>query len=300
MPTALIGIDWGTTRLRGFRIGGEGALLERRESALGISQIREGAFDQALCALIADWQPKRGSTPILMCGMIGSRQGWKEAPYAHCPAGAAEIAAGMIEVRWGRGRRAWIAPGLTCRDATGVPDVMRGEEVQILGTLDRLAPTGTTWICLPGTHSKWAKVEGGRIVEFATYMTGEVFAVMKAHSILGRMMAEAAVDLEAFDAGVRRAREPGGLLHHLFGVRTRGLFGDLTDDRSAAYLSGLMIGHEIASVPWLAGSVHILGAEQLGTLYVVALRCFGIEASRLDADAAVGGLYRLARTLPNH
>jgi 2-dehydro-3-deoxygalactonokinase len=206
----------------------------------------------------------------------------------------------MVEVGWGDHRRAWIAPGLTCRDATRVPDVMRGEEVQILGALDQLSGSGRTWVCLPGTHSKWAEVEDGRVLAFATHMTGEVFAVMKGHSILGRMMTDAPVDLESFEAGVRRARDPGGLLHHLFGVRTCGLLGDLANERSAAYLSGLLIGHEIASVPKLAGNVHLLGAEQLTALYRVALRCFGVEASLLDPDAVVRGLYRLAQSLSRH
>jgi 2-dehydro-3-deoxygalactonokinase len=232
-----------------------------------------------------------------MSGMIGSRQGWKEAPYAQCPAGANEIAARMVEVRWGVSRNAWIVPGLSCRDAQGVPDVMRGEETQILGALNDVVER-SAWVCLPGTHSKWVHLEGDRITHFATYMTGEVFAVMKAHSILGRMMADADLDPVAFGSGVLRAREAGGLLHHLFGVRTRGLTGDLSDDDSAAYLSGLLIGHELAALPRQRGTVYLLGAPRLMRLYTEALKCYGVDTSILDADAAVRGLFNLAQMLP--
>jgi 2-dehydro-3-deoxygalactonokinase len=232
-----------------------------------------------------------------MSGMIGSRQGWKEAPYAECPAGVKEIAARLVEVQWGISRSAWIVPGLSCRDPQGVPDVMRGEETQILGAIDDVSER-SAWVCLPGTHSKWAHLEGGRIAHFATYMTGEVFAVMKAHSILGRMMADADVDPVAFESGVLRAREPGGLLHHLFGVRTRGLFGDLSDSDSAAFLSGLLIGSELAAVPRLTGTVYLLGAPQLTHLYAEALKCYGVDTKILDADAAVRGLFKLGQMLP--
>jgi 2-dehydro-3-deoxygalactonokinase len=229
--------------------------------------------------------------------MIGSRQGWKEAPYAQCPAGAKEIAACMVEVRWGSSRSAWIVPGLRCRDMQGVPDVMRGEETQILGALDDVLEHSAR-ICLPGTHSKWVQLEGGRMTRFATHMTGEVFAVLKAHSILGRMMTTADFDPVAFQSGVLRARERGGLLHHLFGVRSRGLVGDLTDDDSAAYLSGVLIGHELAAIPRLTGAVYLLGVPQLARLYAEALKTYGVDAGLLDPDSAVNGLFKLAQTLP--
>ena len=184
----------------------------------------------------------RATTPVVMSGMIGSRQGWVEVPYAACPAGLDEIAAGMRKVAWNRGE-AWIAPGLTCRDEAGIPDVIRGEETQILGVLDQLG-AGRHTICLPGTHSKWVEVENSRIVRFSTHMTGEAFAVFKAHSILGRMMKDGVTDQDAFADGVRRSADGGGMLHHLFGVRSRGLFGELQESASASYLSGLLIGHE--------------------------------------------------------
>jgi len=287
----MIAIDWGTSNFRAYRLAADGAVLDKRSAPLGILAVKDGRFAEALESQVRDWLDA-GGTPVIMSGMIGSRQGWKEAPYAHCPAGLPEIAAGMVRVEWNR-RSAWIAPGLTCRDQSGIADVMRGEEVQILGALDALREP-MAWICLPGTHSKWARVEAQRITYFATHMTGEVFAVMKAHSILGRMMSDGTHDMAAFEAGLQRAGDDGGLLHHLFGVRTRGLFGELAAEHAAAYLSGMLIGHELRSVPSQTGVVYVLGAQYLAQLYLHALRIRGFQPSLLDPDAVVKGLARLA------
>jgi 2-dehydro-3-deoxygalactonokinase len=287
----MIAIDWGTSSFRAYRVSQAGAVLDKRSAPLGILAVQDGRFAEALESQIRDWL-EEGEVPVVMSGMIGSRQGWKEAPYAPCPAGLAEVAAAMVRVEW-NARRAWIAPGLTCRDKSGVADVMRGEEVQILGAIDAVSEADA-WICLPGTHSKWARVEAKRIIGFATHMTGEVFAVMKAHSILGRMMSDSPLDMEAFDAGLQRAKDEGGLLHHLFGVRTRGLFGELSNEHASAYLSGLLIGHELGAVPVRSGVVYVLGAKELSKLYAYALDAQGYEPRLLDPDAVVTGLSRLA------
>jgi 2-dehydro-3-deoxygalactonokinase len=219
-----------------------------------------------------------------MSGMVGSRQGWVEVPYVQCPAGFDEIAAKLVKVAWAD-REGWIVPGLSCSDTAGVPDVMRGEETQILGC----GVDGT--ICLPGTHSKWVQVKKARIERFSTSMTGEVYAVLRQHSILGRMMEEGTPDAAAFAEGVARSGEAGGLLHHLFGVRTRGLMGDLSAAASASYLSGILIGHELRSQD--AKQVHLLGAPALAALYQQAAAVLGIETRTLDSDSAVRSLYRL-------
>ena len=292
----MIAVDWGTSSFRVYRLAPDGAILDKRSAQLGILAVQEGKFAEALESQVGDWL-EADAGPVIMSGMIGSRQGWKEVPYAKCPAGIKEIAAGMVEVRWGRSYSAWIVPGLSCRDVQGVPDVMRGEETQVLGALDEV-PARSAWICLPGTHSKWVRLEVGKIMRFATYMTGEVFAVMKAHSILGRMTTEAELDPVAFESGVLRARASGGLLHHLFGVRARGLLGDLSADDSAAYLSGLLIGHELAAIPRLTDDVYLLGAPQLARLYAEALKSHGVDAGVLDPDSAVKGLFKLAQMLP--
>jgi 2-dehydro-3-deoxygalactonokinase len=289
----MIAIDWGTSSLRCYRLDAAGGIIDSRTSARGILAIAGGEFAQALESEAGDWI-EAGDAPILMSGMIGSRQGWAEAPYAECPAGLPEIAGAMKQVRWGA-HHAWIAPGLTCRDESGVRDVMRGEETQILGVIDELG-AGEHRICLPGTHSKWVRIRDGRIERFETYMTGEVFAVLKGHSILGRMMSAERPDEAAFLEGVVRAGLPGGLLHHLFGVRARGLFGEIGEQSSAPYLSGILIGHELRSALHEGNRFHLLCAPQLAALYTTAAQAIGADAIALDPDAVVKGLFRLATT----
>jgi 2-dehydro-3-deoxygalactonokinase len=298
--TAAIGVDWGTSSLRAYRLAGDGGILERREAALGIMAIEGGAFDAALEQTIGDWLDMSTSIPVILSGMIGSRQGWHEAPYLACPADVAGLAAALSPVDLARGRRIWIAPGLSHRDAGGTPDVMRGEEVQILGAQDALGQ-GPAMVCLPGTHSKWARVVGGHVIGFATYMTGEVFEAVRGHTILGRMINADVWDDTAFIDGLERAGEPGGLLGHLFGVRSKGLFGDLDEGTAGAYLSGLMIGHELAAA--LAGmensNVALIGAGRLVDLYGKALTHLGHESRHLPSDVAAAGHMRLARALIN-
>ncbi len=291
----MIAIDWGTSSLRVYRLDVRGAIAEARSSAQGILAVQDGAFAQVLEREAGDWIAA-GERPILMSGMIGSRQGWVEAPYVECPAGLAQIAGALKLVRWGD-RQAWIVPGLACRDASGVQDVMRGEETQVLGVLDALG-AGQQLVCLPGTHSKWVTVRDGAIVSFATYMTGEVFAVLKAHSILGRMMSGSDSAEGAFADGVARSADGAGLLHHLFGVRARGLFGELKDTESPAYLSGLLIGHELRAAAGTARQLSLVCTPQLGALYTRACAALGVQTRLFDPDAAARGLHRLAAHLP--
>ena len=290
----MIAIDWGTSGFRAYRLDGEGHILESRSAPAGILSVKDGAFAAVLEQHAGDWIAA-GEGPIVMSGMIGSRQGWEEVPYAACPAGLEQIAAGMRRVHW-EAHEAWIAPGVSCRNASGVPDVMRGEEMQILGALDAVG-SGAHTVCLPGTHSKWVEVADGRITGLATHMTGEAFAVLKAHSILGRMMKDGTEDGAAFDEGVRRSGDPGGLLHHLFGVRARTLFGELADSASASYLSGLLIGHEVRAAHRGDRRVHLLGAPALCELYRRALMQLGHDAGLLEPDAVTRSLHRLAAML---
>ena len=279
----MIAVDWGTSSFRAYRLGKDGDIVESRTAPAGILAVPAGKFPETLQTQIGDWR----ETPIVMSGMVGSRQGWVEAPYVPCPAGFDEIAAKLVEVRWGP-RRAWIVPGLSCRDASGVPDVMRGEETQVLGAgADGL-------ICLPGTHSKWVEVKNGRIERFSTFMTGEVYAVLKQHSILGRMMEEGAPETGqmrvAFAEGVKRSGEAGGVLHHLFGVRTRGLMGEIGPAASPSYLSGILIGHEIRTA---RQSFSLIGEPALAALYRQAANALGLEARIVDSTAATRALFRL-------
>ena len=296
----MIAIDWGTTSFRAYRLDSAGGIVDARSAPVGILSAADGNFAAVLQQQVGDWIAA-GDTRIVMSGMIGSRQGWVEVPYAPCPAGLDEIAAGMRRIDW-PGSDAWIAPGLTCRDDAGVPDVMRGEETQILGALGQL-DAGRHTICLPGTHSKWVDIENRRIVRFSTHMTGEAFAMFKAHSILGRMMQDGVADPNAFAQGVRRSADAGGLLHHVFGVRSLGLSGELPESASASYLSGLLIGHEIhasaATHARAAGHlrIHLLCTPQLADIYGQAFDTLELHFSTLDSNLAAAGLFLLASHL---
>ncbi|WPZ36238.1 2-dehydro-3-deoxygalactonokinase [Thalassobaculum sp. OXR-137] len=293
--TVAIGIDWGTTSFRAFRFAADGAVEEGRRAPAGILAIDDGEFEDALEELVGDWLDAAPTVPVVLSGMIGSRQGWVETPYLPCPAAVDDIAGALVPLALARGRVIHVAPGLSQRAADGVPDVMRGEEVQILGAVDLLGADAAT-VCLPGTHSKWARVERRRVTGFATHMTGEVFDVLRRHSILGRGIEHAAWDDDAFLAGVERSGAEGGLLHHLFGVRAAGLFGDLTPERSGAFLSGLVIGHEIrAAAP--VGPVHLIGEEELVRLYIAGLKALGHHGEPVAAQAAACGLFLIADSL---
>jgi len=287
----LIPVDWGTSTFRAYRLAPDGKILETRSAPKGILAVEAGRFPQVLEEQVGDWLAA-GEAPVVMSGMVGSRQGWAEVPYVQCPAGFDELARNLTRVEWGK-RQAWIVPGLSFVDEAGVPDVMRGEEVQILGSLPAL-PRSACWICLPGTHSKWAQVEEDRIAGFRTHMTGELFSVLKSHSILGRMMQDGAFDDTAFAEGVQRSGEADGLLHHLFGVRTRGLFGELSGSQAPSYLSGLLIGHELRQAD-VSGKIFLLGAPELAAHYSQAARLLGIEIEPLDPQAAARALWLLAR-----
>ena len=289
----MIGIDWGTSSFRAFRLDAEGRVAERRSAPRGILAVEDRKFEEELLRQVGDWI-SAGDNRVLMSGMIGSRQGWVEAPYVAAPAGVAELLTCLVPVLC-EGADIRLVPGVTCTDAGGTPEVMRGEETQIIGMLDEIGDSPAI-ACLPGTHSKWARIEGGWIAGYATYMTGEVFAALRGHTILGRLMRDAPTDLAGFDRGLARAAEPGHLLHHLFGVRTLGLFGRLEEAAAASYLSGLLIGHEVrAALPAGGGAVHLIGAGALCDLYVRAIAAAGGQAQVHGEDAAARGLARLGR-----
>ncbi len=288
---AFVGIDWGTSNCRAYRIDESGFVLERRVDGPGILAVRNSDFSAALTKMAGDWIDAPGSPPTLMSGMIGSAQGWVEAPYLPIPAAPADFAGRLAPVPDPR-RRIFIVPGLHGVGPAG-PDVMRGEETQIFGS-----GIEDGVVCLPGTHSKWAVIAGGRVVRFATFMTGEVFAVMRRHSILGRLMNEAPHDAAAFARGLVRAQAPGGLLHHLFTVRTAGLLEGLGRDAASSFLSGVLIGEEVAAAKaqFTPASVAVIGGMPLAQHYAIALNVAGITAATVSGDdAAAGGLYRIAR-----
>lgn len=292
----MIAVDWGTSSLRLYRMEEDGGILESRRSDNGVLA-SEGRFADVLLEASAGWN----DDTFLMCGMIGSRNGWHEMPYLDCPSGNPELAAGMQRIHppGFEDRALWLVPGLCDKTSESVPDVMRGEETQLAALLDRL-DGGPHLICLPGTHSKWVTVHERRILHIATAMTGEMFALLRQHSILGRLMTTDGeqTDITAFDAGLLRSADPGGLLHHLFGVRTAGLFAHFSESALPSYLSGLLIGHELRAANVLSRSprpaqVHLVGHERLLASYAHALTTLGISAQRHPETLAAHGLHAL-------
>ncbi|MEP6657277.1 MAG: 2-dehydro-3-deoxygalactonokinase [Betaproteobacteria bacterium] len=297
-PTALLALDWGTTSARAYRLDAAGRILDQRSAPLGIAHVGNGAFAAALDTLLGDWRQLR--VPRLACGMIGSRQGWIEAPYSACPAALSVLAKAIVHTP---ASELGIVGGLTCRDDGGVPDVMRGEETQVAGLLD--AAHDTALIVQPGTHGKWTVVIEGAIVAFKSYMTGEVFAMLREHSILGRMMqGDPPFESESFERGVRSgidAAAGGELLHQIFGARTLALFGELPPEGTADYLSGVLIGSEVAAGCAWAGAKKaalpapwLLGAPALCNRYRIAFGIAGHSAKLWPPDVAARGLWRIA------
>lgn len=289
----LVAVDWGTSSLRAARIDGSGRVLEQRSNERGILTVPVGGFPGVLEQTCGDWL-RQSTTPCLVSGMAGSQQGWREAPYVACPAGFAEIAQGLT---WVEPRRIALVPGLCC-ELQGVPDVMRGEEVQVFGAIDLLGERTGVFV-LPGTHSKWVQVRDGRVQSFATFMTGELYALLRQHSILARTLPAEDGPLEeaAFTRGVLHARETGSLLHAAFSARTLALFGRLPTPALGSYLSGLVIGEELRMRDPAVGSVVLIGSPALTQRYALALRTLGCTSRILGAEAAWRGLWALAQTL---
>jgi 2-dehydro-3-deoxygalactonokinase len=252
----LIAVDWGTSNFRAFRLSAEGAVVARRSSAQGILHVSLGNFEAALRAEVGAWL-EEGEQHVLLCGMIGSRQGWVEADYLPCPVGISDLADAVVRVPFS-GAAVWLVPGVIGPDAAGVPEVMRGEETAAMGMLD--ACRGEGLVCFPGTHSKWIQMSDRKIVSFTTSMTG-------------------------------------GLLHHLFGVRTLALMGQMKEEDSASYLSGLLIGHEVRATMPPAGDVHLVGTAMLCGLYAQAIKACGGAATVEDEDAPALGLAAIGRRL---
>jgi 2-dehydro-3-deoxygalactonokinase len=283
-----VSVDWGTSSFRAYLVV-DGQVREKRAMDKGILAIPAGGHASALRDALAGWSH---DGPIVLSGMIGSRQGWKEAPYATCPARASDIAAACV--RWeepGIGK-ILLAPGLKTIDHDGVPDVMRGEEIQILGAMRALGVADGTFI-LPGTHSKRAIVRGGAIVAFNTFMTGEIFAALKGHTILARLMAEGASDGSGFKRGVKEGaglKSAGGLLHRLFATRTLGLFDLLPPPELADYLSGLLIGAELAdSLSAATPEAYVIGSGALSARYAEAANALGFRLIPAPEDCVVLG-----------
>jgi len=289
----LVAVDWGTSSLRVARTGGDGSVLEERASERGILTVPAGGFAEVLQALCGDWL----AAPQVLClvsGMVGSRQGWREAPYCPCPAAFADVARALA---WIEPDRIAVVPGLSF-EFLDTPDAMRGEEVQVFGAMDLLGLQDGVFV-LPGTHCKWVRVAEGRVQSFATFMSGEAYALMRQHSILARTMdpEDGPLDEAAFLRGVRHAQQARSLLHSAFSARTLALFGRLSQAALPSYLSGLVIGEELRARALLGLEVVLIGAPALTQRYALALRTLGCESRSLGAEATWRGHWALARVL---
>jgi 2-dehydro-3-deoxygalactonokinase len=294
-PT-LIALDWGTSNLRASLLGRDGAVLETRSAAAGVMAVPERRFAAALQSLCGDWLSTHRGCGCIASGMIGSRQGWVEAPYLQCPAGPMQAARQLTAVDLGDGQRLHVVPGLLCVGRNGQSDVMRGEETQLWGA----ALARGTCCVLPGTHSKWAWLGADdRVDEFQTWMTGELYALLTQHGILGRLMQfGGAFDGAAFDDGVLLGlRHHAELPHTLFAVRTAGLTGRRAAAALPDFLSGLLIGAEVAGARRHADTtqVTLLGDGALCDRYARALQAAGVAVQRAAPDATTRGQWRVAQ-----
>lgn len=299
MDPYLIGLDWGISSLRAYLIDDKGEIIDSVAGQSGIMHVGERSFEEVLQAAIGSWLSRYSDASILACGMIASPQGWLEAPYVSCPAGPSELVENLCSLELQAGRKIWFVPGVMRRAEDNTPDVMRGEETQIFGAVqDDSNPCS---FILPGTHSKWAWVENGLIVWFATFMTGELFEVLCKHSILGRLMEEGGQDDDAFLMGLecsaRGMNSNAGLLNKLFSVRSRGLFEEIPKTGLKSYLSGLLIGAEVTEATRQITDktlMRLIGDARLLKLYAKALEFFGWPSKMESENLTARGLTCIA------
>jgi len=284
----LIGVDWGTTNRRAYRLDASGALVDERADNEGLLAAR-GRFEVSLAELLTSFDGADSQSPVLLSGMVGSAQGWKEAPYLDLETPLVELPRRLVTVNAPTlARRCVIVPGYRSL-AGGAVDVMRGEETQLLGAVALGHRSG--WFVLPGTHSKWVQIEEGRILQFATYLTGELFGLLGQHGTLASVLAAPQVhDDGAFADGVRAAGD-GALSHALFGVRARVVARQAPAEHAVAYLSGLLIGAEWADVRRrnagaLPEQVIALGTPALAQRHAQAAQLTGVTLTPLDAREA--------------
>jgi len=293
---ALVGIDWGTSSLRAYLMNSQGAVLDKLESPEGIMKVTDKNFEAVCQRSVAHWL-KQDKLPVIASGMITSRNGWLETPYQSIPADAEQLADALVPLSTDNGLQLHFVTGVSTEHA-GSPDVMRGEETQIVGAISTGINNGT--FVMPGTHCKWVTVCNGRIEDFATYMSGEVYEVLCQYTILGTLMKASSFCESRFREGVNKGFEAGSnLLHTLFHVRTLPLFGKMREEEVADYLSGMLIGAEIngaTSGAIAEAPVIIVGRDNLAKRYAIALSVAGFTSHNADEDIVARGHFAIARS----
>ena len=284
-----IAVDWGTTNRRAYRLDAHGRCAAEFEDDRGALSVPAGGFPDA----VAEVRARLGDMPLLLAGMIGSNRGWMEAPYVPCPAGFGDLAAGLA---WADDRAA-IVPGV-CDPQR--PDVMRGEEVQLLGAIaEGMIPLDCV-VCHPGTHNKWVTIANGRIAGIRTVMTGELFNLLREHSILADLLVDEAEAGGAFEAGVRHGLEGDDLQAELFSVRARVLLGKARREDAASYTSGLLIGGDVRIGLRSSEAIRIfvMARPELTRLYAAALAIAGREPVELDGEQCfLAGIKHIAERI---
>jgi len=298
---AWVAVDWGTSNLRGWGVAADGSILAAASSEKGMGKLAPAEFPAALEELMGNLGVAGASADVLVCGMAGARQGWMEAPYLEAPADLLDLAAQAVRPS-GSSYSVAILPGV-CQRQSG-ENVMRGEETQLLG-LASMLPGYDGLVCMPGTHSKWATLSGTRIERFTTAMTGEMFELLKTHSVLRHSLngsGDGPERASGFAAGAEEGlAKPDDLLGQLFKVRAGSLLSGRSADWSAGYLSGLLIGTEIAAKRNQIGTdpVPLIGSTGLCALYAQVLELAGGTGRPVDAtDVVLAGL-KAARAARN-
>ena len=291
---ALIGVDWGTSSLRAYLIGKQGEVLDSQSTDDGIMQIPDRQFEAALHRVIDPWITGQ-RLPLLASGMITSRNGWLETPYIEAPTGIDKLSDSLLPLSLDNGLTLHCIAGVSI-DHNDTPDVMRGEETQVAGAVAGGMDNGI--LVMPGTHSKWVTVRNGGIADFETYMTGEIFAALRKHTILGTLMKNGNFCKQAFSDGlVTGSKSNSKLLHSLFSVRTLPLFQKMDSSKVADYLSGMLIGAEIAGATCNRSnedSVTILGRSDLSERYAIAIQTLGLTCERLADNSIAKGYLGIA------
>lgn len=309
--------DWGTSNLRIFLCEYkefEASIILETITGPGVSQV-QADFENVFFTLIDAWLKKHGPLPVIISGMAGSTIGWQEAPYIQCPTDAKKISEGRITFE-ARGVEVSIISGLKAENPIGSPDVMRGEELQLMGWMQlnnmveaESSTHQTRLVVLPGTHNKWVLLKEGRIETFVTALTGEMFALLKNHSVLIADKSTNEFDEPAFFKGVEAIERLGDahLLHGLFSTRSEQILGDLVPEQALSYLSGLLITSDISGAISLfrktepdIASVTLIGEGQLCHRYQLVLDYLGIKGEITDAsEIAVAGYESVYKHLYN-
>lgn len=297
-PYSCIAVDWGTSNRRAWALDQGGAILQQRADNRGLLAHADRRFGESLALFLSDWLAAAPGVPVLMAGMVGSRSGWVEVPYLPAPVRLTDLARHLAKTGEIAGSSCWIVPGLSLDDEVQ-PEVMRGEECQMLGVLLDGGPQDGLFV-LPGTHSKWARVADGRLVSFRTYVTGELFDLLCKSGTLAQVMAGSDESAEGFARGIAASAD-AELLNRVFSVRTFGLFGRMPAAALRSYLSGLLVGTEmrdaLAAWPEAAGTAATcIGSPAMIARYTAAAAQLGLRLRGLDNAAILPkALYWLAR-----